>query len=257
VTISSGLGSSYGLYATFIGNGIVSSSGTGPITFNFVEGGFLNLFLDPNNNTALGLPATTEGDVSRTNAGDDILIGSGIPLADFGSLDPKSFTCGINQGINCCSFGSQPSFALTEDEFAGQGLGNGNDQLSRTEVKSKVIGDVRKLDPIFYCDSVGIRGLMGRVGIRLAAANESIRQADLIGPGASVLFEGRVKWGDKKARTRRALFEAEKPYFLAALRRDAATPSKPRLIMATVVGSETVLFATNLKSTPNALVGPE
>lgn len=115
VVVSSGLNNSYGLYATFTGNGVVSSSGTGPITFSFVEGGSLNLYLDPNKNTGLGLPATANGGVSRTGASDDILIGTGIPLAGFGSLDPQSLTCGMNQGINCGSFGSKTSFELTEE----------------------------------------------------------------------------------------------------------------------------------------------
>ena len=115
VAISSGLGSSYGLYATFVGNGVVSAAGTGPITFSFVEGGFLNLYLDTNNNTEFSLPATAAGGVSRTSTSDDILIGKGIPLAGFGFLDPQSFTCGMNKGINCGSFGSQTSFELTED----------------------------------------------------------------------------------------------------------------------------------------------
>lgn len=115
VTVSSGLNSSYGLYATFTGNGVVSSSGTRPITFSFVEGGFLNLYLDPNRNTTLGLPATADAGVIRTGNSDDILIGTGIPLAGFGSLDPQSLTCGMNRGINCGSFGSQTSFELTEE----------------------------------------------------------------------------------------------------------------------------------------------
>lgn len=43
----------------------------------------------------------------------------------------------------------------------------------------------------------------------------------------------------KKARTRRALSRTGKSYFLTALRRDAATPSRPRPSRATVVGSGT------------------
>jgi hypothetical protein len=50
------------------------------------------------------------------NAGTDVLIATGKPLAGQGTLDPMLSTCSGHpggQGINCGSFGSTTSFALT------------------------------------------------------------------------------------------------------------------------------------------------
>ena len=113
---TSRLGVDYGIYALYTASGNVSSSG-GKTTFTFQPGsGSLNMFLDENANTErLVNPVNGSGAFTLSNTGDDKRIGTGNPLAGQGTLDPSLSTCGSGggSGINCGSFGSTTSFALT------------------------------------------------------------------------------------------------------------------------------------------------
>ena len=92
-----GLGNTYGLFATYSATGNYSTSTAGITTFTFEAGsGDLNLYMD----TTLGV------------AGGDVLLGSGDPIDGEGTLNPGLSTCS-NTGINCGSFGASSSFQLT------------------------------------------------------------------------------------------------------------------------------------------------
>lgn len=97
-----GLGNSYGLFATYSANGNYAVNGT-ITTFTFAPGtGNLSLFLD----NTLGV------------AGGETLLGTGNPLAGEGTLNPNLSTCSNpgnpnGNGINCGSFGASSSFQLT------------------------------------------------------------------------------------------------------------------------------------------------
>ena len=98
-----GLGATYGLFATYTASGSYAVSGT-TTTFTFLPGtGSLNLFLD----NTLGVP------------GGEVLLGTGNPLAGQGTLNPMLSTCSnagnpTGNGINCGSFGASSTFALNE-----------------------------------------------------------------------------------------------------------------------------------------------
>jgi hypothetical protein len=92
-----GLGSSYGLFATYSASGNYSTT-NGVTTFTFQPGsGALQLFLD----TDLRSPAG------------DVLLGFGDPIDGEGSLTPGVSTCS-SSGINCGSFGASSTLQLTE-----------------------------------------------------------------------------------------------------------------------------------------------
>lgn len=113
-TLVSRLGVDYGLYATYTAKGIVSTNGIGQTTFTFTPGsGTLNLFLDESTNTTKINPANGTLPFVLSNTADDVLIATGDPLSGAGNLDPNLPTCGPGKGINCGSFGSTTSFALT------------------------------------------------------------------------------------------------------------------------------------------------
>ena len=109
-----GLGADYGMYATYKASGTVTTVG-GKTTFMFEPGtGSLSVYLDNAGNTTVGSePGSGTGDWMFANAGDDTLIATGNPLDGEGTLDPSLSTCGESNGINCGSFGSTTSFALT------------------------------------------------------------------------------------------------------------------------------------------------
>jgi hypothetical protein len=111
--------SNYGLYALYTGTGSYSSSGDETV-FNFTPGGSLMLYSDANNDTTYGQP--TDGALGFTtfNSSDDTLLGTGTPTSGEGTLDPTLTTCpapGVTatRGINCGSFGTSSTFALTAD----------------------------------------------------------------------------------------------------------------------------------------------
>lgn len=114
--LTTGLGFDYGLYALYTASGTFTTGPNGRATFSFAEGtGSLSVYLDDNVNTTFTAPATGATAYGRNNAGDDILLATGNPLAGQGNLDPTLSTCsgGSGQGINCGSFGSTTSFELT------------------------------------------------------------------------------------------------------------------------------------------------
>ncbi|MBC7452476.1 MAG: flocculation-associated PEP-CTERM protein PepA [Massilia sp.] len=117
---TTGLGSKYQLYATYKASGVTSSSG-GKSIFTFTPGsGTLQFFLDPQLDTNLvtyGEPANGTGSFTFTGSGNDQVVANGNPLTGLGTLDPSLSTCGSG-GINCGSFGSTTSFALTSDGAA-------------------------------------------------------------------------------------------------------------------------------------------
>jgi len=105
----------YGMYALFQASGTFTTV-AGVSTFTFTPGGSLNLFLDPSANTAFTAPLNGASAWSRSLFGDDVLVGTGAAVAGGGQLNPGLSTCsaGGGSGINCGSFGSTTSFALTD-----------------------------------------------------------------------------------------------------------------------------------------------
>lgn len=102
----------YGLYALLQGGGTFSTSASGATTFTFNPGGSLSVFIDPFSDTTFTPPATGGSPFTTGNTGDpDYLIGFGTLLGGAGTLDPTLSTC--VGGINCGSFGTTTSFALT------------------------------------------------------------------------------------------------------------------------------------------------
>ena len=107
-----GLGFDYGIYATYTARGFVSMSGSTTM-FNFLPGtGVLNMYLDDNVNTTATAPGTGATPFTLSNTADDRLLATGTPISGLGTLDPTLSTCG-SDGINCGSFGSKTTFALT------------------------------------------------------------------------------------------------------------------------------------------------
>ena len=111
----------YGLYALYLSSGTFSTSTTTGVT-TFVDtpgSGSISVYIDPDSNTtftAPGSPSTNQW--SRTNSALDYLIATGTPLGGTGTLDPSLPTCG-GAGINCGSFGTTTSFALTNTNPGG------------------------------------------------------------------------------------------------------------------------------------------
>lgn len=106
----------YGLYALYQGSGTYANNGT-QTTFNFTPGGSLRVFSDANSDTTFGQPANGSTAFTTGNTSDDKLLATGVPTSGQGTLDPKLTTCGSagGQGINCGSFGTSTTFALTAD----------------------------------------------------------------------------------------------------------------------------------------------
>lgn len=101
----------YGMYALFEGSGGFVTSG-GSTTFTFSPVGSLSLYIDPLSDTAFIAPATGSGAWTTGLSADDYLIAYGVPQSGTGTLTPGLSTC-IGGGINCGSFGTTTSFALT------------------------------------------------------------------------------------------------------------------------------------------------
>jgi hypothetical protein len=106
--LTTGLGSDYGLYATFYGTGTVA---LGPVTtFTLTPGGTFNLFYDAyvgGVETSITAPALGGGAFTFSDDADDSPIATGGGLYGSGSLDT-----GCAGGINCGSFGQTTSFVL-------------------------------------------------------------------------------------------------------------------------------------------------
>lgn len=114
IPLVTGLGSTYQLYALYEGSGTYSTSG-GVTTFVTDAGvGSLSLLLDPLN--GITSFAVNGNSVNYSNifdlifAGDDLTLALGTPQSGSGRLDPLSCSTG---GINCGSFGTSASIALT------------------------------------------------------------------------------------------------------------------------------------------------
>ncbi len=106
----------YALYALYQGSGTYTNNGT-QTTFNFTPGGSLRVFSDANSDTTFGQPANGSTAFTTGNTSDDRLLATGVPTSGQGRLDPTLSTCGTTggQGINCGSFGTSTTFALTSD----------------------------------------------------------------------------------------------------------------------------------------------
>ncbi len=107
----------YNLYGIYQASGTVSNVG-GITVFTDTPGlGSLQVFIDPNSDTLFTAPGTGAG--AWTTAGatgaEDYLIASGMPAGGAGLFNPALPTCGTGGGggINCGSFGTNTSFALT------------------------------------------------------------------------------------------------------------------------------------------------
>lgn len=111
---TTGLGSSYGLYALYTASGTTTTV-NGVTSFTFLPGtGSLSLYLDQGLDTTNQpvAPSTGTGTFTFTGNANDVLLATGNPLSGLGTLDPSLSTCG-SKGINCGSFGSETSFNLT------------------------------------------------------------------------------------------------------------------------------------------------
>jgi hypothetical protein len=104
----------YGLYALYSATGTVSTV-AGVSTFTTDAGsGSLNVWIDPNKDTTFIAPVNGTTPWTTGLTGDpDFLIATGTPAAGFGALNTTLPTCGAGGGINCGSFGTTSSFALT------------------------------------------------------------------------------------------------------------------------------------------------
>lgn len=104
----------YGLYALYKGSGTVSIAPDGSTSFNFVPAANdgLQLWLDPNADTALNTPSNASSyfSVSDPTAGtalQDVLLASGDPISGAGTL-----VCNPNN--DCGSFGATSLLTLTD-----------------------------------------------------------------------------------------------------------------------------------------------
>lgn len=97
----------YGLYALLTSTGTYAPGAGTTTVFTLGAGSALTVWIDPSSNTAFsGGTAVTGG------AGDDYKIADGLTIGGTGTLDPSLPTCGAS-GINCGSFGTSTTFALT------------------------------------------------------------------------------------------------------------------------------------------------
>lgn len=110
----------YGIYALYTGSGTYATA-AGVTTFTSLAGaGGLSLWIDADANTTFVQPGSGSSAWSVGSAGDDIEIANGTPQAGSGELNPFLSTCNnplnpTGSGINCGSFGTSATFALTAD----------------------------------------------------------------------------------------------------------------------------------------------
>ena len=107
----------YGLYGFYQASGTVSNAG-GVTVFTDTPGlGSLQVFIDPNSDTLFTAPGTgaTAWTTTGATGAEDYLIAAGMPSGGAGIFNPALPTCGTGggAGINCGSFGTNTSFALT------------------------------------------------------------------------------------------------------------------------------------------------
>ena len=102
----------YKLYALFQASGTFVLDGSGGAVFTFGSGGSLQLATDELSDTTFTAPATGAGAWTLGNTGDDDTLANGAAVSGTGVLDPTLPTCG-DDGINCGSFGTTTSVALT------------------------------------------------------------------------------------------------------------------------------------------------
>lgn len=93
----------YGVYAILTGNGTYVTSASGTL-FTFTPGGSLTLSIDPTNDTTFSGIGVSGG------TGNDYSIGQGLVTGGEGTLRAGCVPTG---SINCGSFGTNTSFALT------------------------------------------------------------------------------------------------------------------------------------------------
>jgi hypothetical protein len=99
--------SNYGLYALLsISGSYVPGAAPNTTVFTLASGNALSVWIDPSSNTTFGGTSVTGG------AGEDYQIASGLTISGTGTLDPTLPTCS-GGGINCGSFGTNTTFALT------------------------------------------------------------------------------------------------------------------------------------------------
>jgi hypothetical protein len=101
----------YGLYALFTSGGTFIPDGAGGAEFIFDAVGGLTLYSDEDQDTTFNTPINGSTAWTTNNSTDDDIIGTGNVLSGGGVLDPTLSTC--DPGINCGSFGTTTSFALT------------------------------------------------------------------------------------------------------------------------------------------------
>ena len=113
-----GLGVGYGMYALYKASGTFVPGAGGKTTFTFLPGsGSMEFWLDSqrDNIKPVTKPGSGTGAFVIGNSFNDTMLASGTALAGEGTLDPSLSTCGSGggSGINCGSFGSTTTFALT------------------------------------------------------------------------------------------------------------------------------------------------
>lgn len=110
-TLTNQLGSAtsnqYGLYALLTSTGTYAPGAGSTTVFTLNAGNALSVWIDPSSDTTFAGAAVT-----GLNA-DDYEIANGLTIGGTGTLDPTLPTCGPGKGINCGSFGTSTSFALT------------------------------------------------------------------------------------------------------------------------------------------------
>lgn len=106
--VGTGIDSGYQLYATFLGSGTYSTTGSGSASFSLDPGGALNVWLDPGLDTTFTTPSTAVAwGINAVTA--DIQIATGEAITGNGNL-----TCSGSN--NCGSFGQTTSFELTDPD---------------------------------------------------------------------------------------------------------------------------------------------
>ncbi len=167
---NTGLNNNYQLYALYEGQGSYSSSGTAT-TFTTDAGiGSLDVFLDPLAGVTtfdfIGGAIDYTNIFDLSNGGDDMLLASGTPLSGSGTLDPSLPTCG-GDGINCGSFGTSTTFALSAfgstyfvDPVPFYNLSFQSGQLNNFEVAGEQLIN-GSMDVVFAVPEPGTLALLG------------------------------------------------------------------------------------------------